>query len=99
VPGDYVLGFFKKMIQSHLHVITTCDEQGAGFVADAYARMNGFGIVCVTYGGGAASRSPMPLARPTPRSRRSWSSAGSPGSGECLMGPLLPTRYTSSTTR
>jgi len=30
-------------------VINTCDEQGAGFAADAYARMHGLGVVCVTY--------------------------------------------------
>jgi indolepyruvate decarboxylase len=27
----------------------TCDEQGAGFAADAYARLRGLGAVCVTY--------------------------------------------------
>ncbi|HXT40882.1 MAG TPA: thiamine pyrophosphate-binding protein [Candidatus Angelobacter sp.] len=27
----------------------TCDEQGAGFAADAYARVRGLGAVCVTY--------------------------------------------------
>ena len=28
VPGDYVLGFFKKMSQSPLQIVNTCDEQG-----------------------------------------------------------------------
>jgi TPP-dependent 2-oxoacid decarboxylase len=38
------------MIQSNkLRVINTCDEQGAGFAADTYARINGLGVVCVTY--------------------------------------------------
>ena len=49
VPGDYVLGFFHALEHSKLHVINTCDEQGAGFAADAYARVSGLGVVCVTY--------------------------------------------------
>ena len=50
VPGDYVLGFYQELIHSNkLRIINTCDEQGAGFAADAYARVNGLGVVCVTY--------------------------------------------------
>jgi TPP-dependent 2-oxoacid decarboxylase len=49
IPGDYVLGFYDQMVASSLKVITTCDEQGAGFAADAYARVRGLGVVCVTY--------------------------------------------------
>ncbi len=49
VPGDYVLGFFKELEDSQLEVINTCDEQGAGFAADAYARVSGLGAVCITY--------------------------------------------------
>ena len=49
IPGDYVLGFYEMLTHSKLRVITTCDEQGAGFAADAYARLNGLGAVCVTY--------------------------------------------------
>lgn len=49
VPGDYVLGFFKNLEDSTIKIINTCDEQGAGFAADAYARMRGMGVVCITY--------------------------------------------------
>ncbi len=50
VPGDYVLGFYEQLAQSKLvRIINTCDEQGAGFAADAYARVRGLGAVCVTY--------------------------------------------------
>ena len=50
VPGDFVLGFYQELVQSNkLKVINTCDEQGAAFAADAYARINGLGVVCVTY--------------------------------------------------
>ena len=52
VPGDFVLGFMKDLEDSPLKLITTCDEQGAGFAADAYARLRGLGVVCVTYGVG-----------------------------------------------
>src|SRR5881398_2534552 len=49
IPGDYVLGFYDQLQHSQLATITTCDEQGAGFAADAYARLRGLGVVCVTY--------------------------------------------------
>ena len=49
IPGDYVLGFYDQLAQSKLRLINTCDEQGAGFAADAYARVRGLGAVCVTY--------------------------------------------------
>jgi TPP-dependent 2-oxoacid decarboxylase len=52
VPGDFVLGFMKDLEVSPLTLVTTCDEQGAGFAADAYARLRGLGAVCVTYGVG-----------------------------------------------
>src|ERR1043165_9297267 len=49
IPGDYVLGFYEQLSHSKLRVINTCDEQGAGFAADAYARVRGLGVVCITY--------------------------------------------------
>ena len=49
IPGDYVLGFYDQLSTSKIKTITTCDEQGAGFAADAYARVNGIAAVCVTY--------------------------------------------------
>lgn len=52
IQGDYVLNFYHQLCESPLKVINTCDEQGAGFAADAYARIKGFGVVCVTYGVG-----------------------------------------------
>jgi TPP-dependent 2-oxoacid decarboxylase len=51
IPGDYVLSFYSKL-SSSINVINTCDEQGAGFAADAYARLSGLGVVCVTYNAG-----------------------------------------------
>src|SRR6516164_6329028 len=49
IPGDYVLTFYDQLAKSKLRTINTCDEQGAGFAADAYARVRGLGAVCVTY--------------------------------------------------
>jgi len=49
IPGDYVLGFYEQLLHSPIRIINTCDEQGAGFAADAYARVRGLGAVCVTY--------------------------------------------------
>src|ERR1043166_7082255 len=49
IPGDYVLGFDDQRAKSKLRLINTCDEQGAGFAADAYARVRGLGAVCITY--------------------------------------------------
>ncbi len=49
IPGDYVLGFYQSLQKSKLQIVNTCDEQGAGFAADAYARIRGLGVVCVTY--------------------------------------------------
>src|SRR6266704_701292 len=49
IPGDYVLGFYDLLSKSKLRILNTCDEQGAGFAADAYARLRGLGVVCITY--------------------------------------------------
>ncbi len=52
IPGDYVLGFYQQLEESRVRIINTCDEQGAGFAANAYARVAGLGAVCITYGVG-----------------------------------------------
>ncbi|MDD4932656.1 MAG: thiamine pyrophosphate-binding protein [Methylacidiphilaceae bacterium] len=49
VPGDYALPLFSSFRKGGIETINTCDEQGAGFAADAYARVRGMGAVCVTY--------------------------------------------------
>jgi indolepyruvate decarboxylase len=77
VPGDFVLGFYDALVKSPIEVINTCDEQGAGFAADAYARVNGIGCVCVTYAvGGLKVSNPPP--RPSPSAPPSLSSAARP---------------------
>ena len=86
VPGDYVLGLFARLEASPLEVICTTGEEGAGFAADAHARLNGLGVVVVTYGVGAlkllnpvagayAERSPVLVISGAPGVRESDSHA------------------------
>ena len=88
VPGDYSLLFIQQLDKSPVAFINTADEQGAGFAADAYARLGGLGAVCVTYSVGSlkvanaaaqayAERSPMVVI------------CGSPGLAERQKHPLL----------
>src|SRR3984957_2481167 len=49
VPGDFALPTFAWLDRSKIQSITMCHEPGAGFAADAYSRINGIGLVCVTY--------------------------------------------------
>src|SRR5437870_6477270 len=88
VPGDYVLGFFQQLVESPLQVVNTCDEQGAGFAADAYARVRGLGAVCVTYCVGGlkvANTTAQAFAEKSPVVVIS----GAPGTKEREKNPLL----------
>src|SRR5437868_2971001 len=49
VPGDFALPTFAWLEKSKIEHITMTHEPGAGFAADAYARINGLGLACVTY--------------------------------------------------
>lgn len=86
--GDYVLNFYSQLYNSGLKLINTCDEQGAGFAADAYARVTGFGAVCVTYGVGG-----LKLANSTAQAFAELSPvlviSGAPGIAERRHDPLL----------
>lgn len=52
VPGDYVLKFDKLIEESDIQFINTTNENAAGYMADAYARLRGIGAACITYGVG-----------------------------------------------
>jgi indolepyruvate decarboxylase len=78
VPGDYVLGLFERFEQSPIEMVCTAGEEGAGFAADAHARLQGLGVAVVTYGVGAlkllnpvagayAERSPLLVISGAPR--------------------------------
>ena len=49
VPGDFALPTFAWLDKSPIESITMTHEPSAGFAADAYSRLNGIGLVCVTY--------------------------------------------------
>jgi len=88
IPGDYVLAFYSMLEHSPINLVGCCREDNAGFAADAYARVNGMGAVCVTYcvgglsvansiAGAYAEKSPVILI------------TGSPGMRERVNNPLL----------
>ncbi len=88
IPGDYVLQLYKLLEQSPIQLVGTTREDNAGFAADAYARVNGLGCICVTYcvgglsacnsiAGAYAEKSPVIVL------------AGSPGLSERARNPLL----------
>lgn len=49
IPGDFALPTFAWLEKSKIKSVTMTHEPGAGFAADAYSRINGIGLVCVTY--------------------------------------------------
>jgi indolepyruvate decarboxylase len=49
VPGDFALPTYAWLEKSPIRSITMTHEPSAGFAADAYSRLNGIGLVCVTY--------------------------------------------------
>jgi indolepyruvate decarboxylase len=55
IPGDYVLAFYKMLEESPIQLVGTTTELAAGYAADAYARLRGIGVACVTYAVGGLS--------------------------------------------
>jgi indolepyruvate decarboxylase len=49
IPGDFVLPTYTWLERSRIEHVAMTHEPSAGFAADAYARVNGLGLVCVTY--------------------------------------------------
>ena len=49
IPGDFALPTFTWLEKSKIRNVTMTHEPAAGFAADAYSRINGIGLVCVTY--------------------------------------------------
>jgi indolepyruvate decarboxylase len=88
IPGDYVLTFYSMLELSPINVVGCTREDCAGYAADAYARLNGLGAVCVTYcvgglsvansiAGAFAEKSPVVVI------------SGAPGLNERVNNPLL----------
>lgn len=56
VPGDYNLGFLDYVEDSKdIQWVGSCNELNAGYAADGYARLRGFGVILTTYGVGSLS--------------------------------------------
>ncbi len=88
IVGDFALKLFKALEEEDFPVLVTTDEQGAGFAADAYARLLGFGVVAVTYGAGGL--------KVTNAAANAWAEqvpllilSGAPGLAEREGDPLL----------
>ena len=88
IPGDFVLQFYGMLEESPIKVVGATREDCAGIAADAYARVNGLGAVCVTYcvgglslcnsiAGAYAEKSPVVVI------------SGAPGMEERRNNPLL----------
>lgn len=88
IPGDYVLSLAAMIERSPIQWVGCTREDCAGFAADAYARINGMGAVCVTYcvgglslcnsiAGAYAEKSPVVVL------------SGSPGLRDRVKNPLL----------
>ncbi len=88
VPGDFTIKLNSRLDQHPGMFVGTCDEQGAGFAADAYARLRGVAAVLVTWGVGS-----LKVVNST---AQAWAEsvpvvviAGSPGLAEREGNPLL----------
>lgn len=88
IPGDYVLSFYNKLEQSPLGLVGCTREDCAGFAADAYARVNGIGAVCVTYCVGGLSLCNS-IAGAYAEKSAVVVISGSPGLRERFRNPLL----------
>ena len=53
IPGDFVLPVYAVQHAFGMPTVVCSHEPGAGFAADAYARVRGLGVAMVTYGAGA----------------------------------------------
>lgn len=88
IPGDFVLRFYGMLEESPIDVIGTTHEAAAGYAADAYARVNGLGAVCVTYCVGGLSIC-NPIAGAFAEKSPVIVISGSPGIAERHRDPLL----------
>jgi len=88
IPGDYVLSFYDLIEKSTITHVGTTREDAAGFAADAYARVNGIGCVCVTYCVGGLNIT-NPVAGAYAEKSPVVAISGAPGLRERERNPLL----------
>lgn len=92
VPGDYVLGFYRRLADSPLRHIGTTREDTAAFAADGYARCRGIGALAVTYGVGALNVVNA-VAGANAESSPVVVISGAPGIAEQRRDPLIHHRF------
>lgn len=106
-PGPFIAELIERCAAADLTVVTPIDGQSAGFMADAYARMRGLGVVIGGYGVGAlqlvnpvaqayAERSPVLVisgapALAEPELHPLIDSPGDPGPQRRVFAPLTTT--------
>ena len=54
IPGTHTIELYRGLPETHLRHITPRHEQGAGFIADGYARVTGKPAACITVSGPGA---------------------------------------------
>ena len=89
VPGPFVDRLVEQCERAGLVVVSPLDGQSAGFMADAYARMRGFGVAIGGYGVGA-----LQLVNPVAQAFAERSPVlvigAAPGLYEARLHPLVP---------
>ena len=55
VGGDYLLNFLEEVLKSPLNLINCCNELGAAYAADGYARIKGLAAIATTFNVGELS--------------------------------------------
>ncbi len=63
IPGTHTLELYRGIARSNLRHIQPRHEQGAGFMADGYARVTGKPGVCVVITGGGVTNAATPLGQ------------------------------------
>jgi len=62
IPGVHTIEFYRELPATHIHHITPRHEQGAGFMADGYARVTGKPGVCFLITGPGVTNAATALA-------------------------------------
>lgn len=88
IVGDFALRMFGALEGEGFPIRVTTDEQGAGFAADAYARLRGFGVVATTYSVGGLKVANA-LANAWAEQVPLLLLSGSPGVAERASDPML----------
>ena len=66
IPGVHTLDFYRGLENSTMRVVTARHEQGAGFMADGYARVSGRPAACLVITGPGVTNIATAVVRPIP---------------------------------